>query len=627
MRRGYNIVKCSTRLDADRLHFNDAATRTTRVQVRDAGAWAIIAPSGGSVPPGVMFPRSTIHNYGNLSMQLPGQFDIYRINPSDTTLVYTASNSVWVTSGGNGTVTFDQWTAVGGSYIGRLTTILDGDPNPVNDTMSNTFFVLEEGHDVGAIAILAPLGVVDTLTKTPQARVKNFGSFSETFQATYEIRDSSTGSVAYTGTAVSTNLTPGDEDDLDFPDWPMPILEGRYYATCYTAMLGDGNALNDTTHNDFRVMASINDVGVIEIYEPEPEVDSGDVITPSVTIHNYGNAAVDFDVQLEIIPGYLALEHVTGLLPDDDVTVDFLAEDWLAAQRGTYTVRCTVMLVGDVYSGNDTMTQSVIVNVHDIGAVAIASPVGGVPEVTITPAARVHNYGTVREPLTATFMIDATPPYEDTKTLTGLPPGVDTVIEFADWLASNGSYTAKCSLYCATDQVTGNEVVTAAFQVGQIDVGVTGIIAPVNSHDTSATIAPSATVYNYKTITASFPVRFTISDASDAIVYTGDTVVTDLAGEASTTVTFPDWAKPHAVYSGYVAKCTTMLTGDADPSNDSRIGSFSITAGGGGGPGGWTRLTDILSAGKNKRVKDGGSLAASPGLAPTDQVRVCSQGQ
>ena len=555
-----------------------------------------------------MFPRSTIHNYGNLSMQLPGQFDIYRINPSDTTLVYTASNSVWVTSGGNGTVTFDQWTAVGGSYIGRLTTILDGDPNPVNDTMSNTFFVLEEGHDVGAIAILAPLGVVDTLTKTPQARVKNFGSFSETFQATYEIRDSSTGSVAYTGTAVSTNLTPGDEDDLDFPDWPMPILEGRYYATCYTAMLGDGNALNDTTHNDFRVMASINDVGVIEIYEPEPEVDSGDVITPSVTIHNYGNAAVDFDVQLEIIPGYLALEHVTGLLPDDDVTVDFLAEDWLAAQRGIYRA-----LHGHA-GGRRLQRQR-----HDDaerhrqrarhrggGDCQPGGRCAGGYDYAGRAGAQLRY---VREPLTATFMIDATPPYEDTKTLTGLPPGVDTVIEFADWLASNGSYTAKCSLYCATDQVTGNEVVTAAFQVGQIDVGVTGIIAPVNSYDTSATIAPSATVYNYKTITASFPVRFTISDASDAIVYTGDTVVTDLAGEASTTVTFPEWAKPHAVYSGYVAKCTTMLTGDADPSNDSRIGSFSITAGGGGGPGGWTRLTDILPGGKNKRVKDGGSLA------------------
>ena len=49
VRRGYNIVKCSTRLDGDLLPNNNAVSRTTRVQVRDAGAWAIIAPSGGSV--------------------------------------------------------------------------------------------------------------------------------------------------------------------------------------------------------------------------------------------------------------------------------------------------------------------------------------------------------------------------------------------------------------------------------------------------------------------------------------------------------------------------------------------------------------------------------------------------
>jgi hypothetical protein len=610
-RRNFNVLKCSTCLDGDANHSNDFATKTVRVQVYDAAAQAILAPTGDSVPPGPLSPSATVHNYGNVASQIPAEFDIYKINPGGDSLAYTSSGSALVSAGADGDITFDQWTATGGSWRARLTTILVPDMNPVNDTMSSTFFVPEPGHDVGAIAVLAPLGVVDTFPKTPQVRVKNFGSYTEVFRVYYQITDvDSTGAVVYSDSALAGPLAPGLTADVNCPNWTGHHGQGHYTTRCWTAMLGDGDRTNDTTRGAFRVMAVIPDVGVTSIDVPVASVDSGVTVTPAVTVQNYGNAAASFDVTvgINISPAYASTVHVIGLGVGHDTVVNTFTA-WPAIQRGNWTVKCTTSLAGDLYNGNDTASKAVAVNVHDLGAVAIVVPTGGIPPTTFTPKANVHNYGTLREPCTVTFMINSTPPYVHTQALAGLPPGVDSTVGFSDTILSPGSYTARCSTYLATDQVPGNEVVTADFQVGTSDVSVRSILAPLNSLDTSTVITPSALVANPGSLSASFPVRFTISNASDAIVYTGDTTVYSLAPGGSVTVTFPDWAKPHAVGS-YATKCSTMLAGDATPGNDAAADTFAITAQGGSG---WTRMTDIMFNAKNKRVKDGAALAYAPG--------------
>ena len=619
---GY-AARCSTEHTLDMYSPNDAASAPFFVRRRDAGAQAILAPAGDSVPPGPLSPSATVHNYGNVACQIPARFDICKINPGGDSLAYTSSDSAWVVADGDGTMTFpDQWTATGVLWRARLTTILDGDPNPVNDTMSSTFLVPEPGHDVGAIAILAPLGVVDTLVKTPAARVENFGSHTETFRTHYQIMDvDSTGAAVYSDSALATALGPGLTADLDFPNWTGHHWQGHYLTKCWTVLPGDDNHMNDTTNNTFRVLAVISDVGVKTIDVPTANVDSGTTVNPTVTVHNYGNSAASFDVTVSINDGsgYSSLVHVPSLGATHDTVVHDGFVPWPAPARGNWTVRCTTNLIGDLYNGNDTASKAVAVNVHDVGAVAIVVPSGGIPPITFTPQAAVHNYGTLREPCTVTFMINSTPPYIHTQSLTGLPPGVDSVVGFSDTILSPGSYTAKCSMYLATDQVPGNEVAATDFQVGTSDVGVQSILAPLNSLDTSVVITPSALVTNPGSRSASFPVRFTISTASDGVVYTGDTVVNNLPGNGgSVTVVFPDWAKPHAVGS-YATKCSTMLAGDETPGNDAATSTFAITAQGGGI--GWTRMTDIMVNAKHKRVKDGAVLAYAPAtLQPVPYV-------
>jgi len=581
------------------------------VDYRDAGAYAIDAPSGDSVPPGPMFPRGTVHNFGDAAVQIPARFDIYRCNANDTPLVYSSTDSVWVEAGANGVTTFDQWVATCGGYLARLTTTLAGDQNPANDTLSAQFVVRESGHDL-RVFILAPIGIVDTLPITPRDRVTNFGSYTETFGICFWIQDSAAEFPPYIRSEVVVNLEPGATADVDFPVWGGHTPEGRYYDKSW-AVLSEG-ITTDTARASFLVMARFVDVGITAINIPTA-VDSGTTVTPCVTVRNYGNdtASLDITFSINISPIYISTVHIAGLSPDKDTVVNGFAP-WLAIQRGVWTVRCSLYVYGQLH--NDTGSGTVTVNVHDLGAEEIVLPVGGVPPIIITPEARVRNYGTLRESCAVEFGINSSPPYSDTKVLSGLPVGADTVLAFADWSATIGSYTAKCSTYLATDQVPGNDVVTDTFQVGLGDVGVTEIISP-GDVDTSAVVTPSAVVHNFDTFPADFPVRFTIASEGDAIVYVGDTMVYSLAGGGSVEVTFPVWPKPHPP-GMYAAKCSTMLAGDMDPTNDARYGRFSVrptpvrrT---------WAKMADLPPGGRHKNVREGGALAYEPGPPYDDWI-------
>jgi N-acetylneuraminic acid mutarotase len=585
----------------------DKSGAFSAVDYRDAGAFAIDAPSGDSVPPGPILPRGTVHNYGDSAVQIPARYDIYY----GESLVYSSTDSVQVAAGANGTITFDQWVATGGSYLARLTTMLVGDQNPANDTLSARFFVIEPGHDFGIIRVW-PHGVVDTLPITPSVRVRNFGSYIETFWTYFQIRDSETGSLQYDDSVHMAGLAPGLTVDLSFSVWGGHHPEGWYCAKCW-AVTSEG-ITTDTVRYSFQVIARIVDVGIISINFPDA-VDSGTVVNPSMTVCNHGNSPADFDVTLSInvSPQYLSTVTVAGLSPNKDTVLNSFAP-WPAIQRGVWTVRCSLQVVDQQFG--DTMSGTVTVNVHDLSAKAIVAPVGGVPPITMTPKAKVRNYGTQRESCTVTFSINSSPPYTDTKDLTGLPVGCDTVLAFADWPASNGSYTARCSTYLANDQVPGNEVVTTDFQVGMCDVGVTAILLP-GDIDTSAAVTPSATVQNFAGIPSSFPVRFTIANGSDVIVYTGDTTVYSLAGGSSANVTFPPWPKPHAP-GWYAAKCSTMLEGDAGPDNDAATGLFRVGPDTGGGNGPWTRRTDLPPGDRHKTIKDGGALCYGEAVGVSD---------
>jgi hypothetical protein len=114
----------------------------------------------------------------------------------------------------------------------------------------------------------------------------------------------------------------------------------------------------DTTGN------VIHDVGCTRIEAPSGFVDSGAVIAPACSVHNYGTRTENYTVRMRIGTGYLNTAVVTGHAPGTSVRVTFL--DWTANQVGSVPVTCSTELASDVNSANDRQTGSVLVTADTI---------------------------------------------------------------------------------------------------------------------------------------------------------------------------------------------------------------------------------------------------------------------
>ena len=92
------------------------------------------------------------------------------------------------------------------------------------------------------------------------------------------------------------------------------------------------------------------------------------------------------------------------------------------------------------------------------------------------------------------------------------------------------------------------------------DVGATAILAPTDTVDTNAVVAPQAVVRNVGTFEETFLTRFTIGAAYS------DTMTITLAAGLTDTLTFASWVADSV--GTFAVKCSTELTVDANPGND-----------------------------------------------------------
>ncbi|MDP4280882.1 MAG: choice-of-anchor J domain-containing protein [Bacteroidota bacterium] len=115
---------------------------------------------------------------------------------------------------------------------------------------------LPPASDVGTLSIESPiqynqLGAVIV----PAATVKNFGTTNVTqdFPVTCKITNAQN-TVVYNNTVTcTTDLTPNQTTPVSFPSW-SPTDTGSYHVTVYTALIGDGNLVNDTVHSSTKIV-------------------------------------------------------------------------------------------------------------------------------------------------------------------------------------------------------------------------------------------------------------------------------------------------------------------------------------------------------------------------------------
>ncbi|MBM3332449.1 T9SS type A sorting domain-containing protein [candidate division WOR-3 bacterium] len=105
---------------------------------------------------------------------------------------------------------------------------------------------IDETHDVGVTAIIAPADTVDTgAVITPRVVVQNFGTVTETFHTLLTIGTGYTDTIAYT-------LDAGLTDTLTFAAWTANPA-GTFATRCSTELAGDENPANDAAADTFVV--------------------------------------------------------------------------------------------------------------------------------------------------------------------------------------------------------------------------------------------------------------------------------------------------------------------------------------------------------------------------------------
>jgi CARDB len=208
-------------------------------KLHDIGVTAISAPAGKITQGTKITPKAMVKNLGtepesfNVNFSFPG----YSSTKKVANLMPGASQEV----------NFDSWTATApADFTAWATAQLLREENKVNNSMKATFKVIKPKHDVGVTAILNPIGeITENSVTIPSARVKNFGTETESFTVTFEFS-------GYSSAKKVTRLEPGKTATLDFDKWTPKDL--NHYTTKVTTNLGgDEDKTNNTLKSSFNV--------------------------------------------------------------------------------------------------------------------------------------------------------------------------------------------------------------------------------------------------------------------------------------------------------------------------------------------------------------------------------------
>ena len=515
--------------------------------VTDAQTISILAPTGTVNQGATLNPQAVIRNNSSIAQSIPVRFTISDGYIDDTTVTINASQQI--------TINFVQWTAsTPGSFETKCTTRLAGDMNPTNDLQTGS--VLVQNIDVQCLSIDDPAGTVNQGTViAPKATIRNNGNTAQTFDVLFSI----TGGYSNT---QSLTLGPGTSQQVTFTDWTAGP-PGTQTTKCTTQLAGDMNTANDLQSGSVFVQHS--DIQPILINRPVGAVNQGDTFTPKATVRNNGNTAQSFSVLFTIDDGYSNTQPVNNLGPGATSIVNFAL--WTANTPGSFPVRCSTGLAGDMNPVNDTLSEMVLVRGYDVQPVVIIQPAGSFNRYdTITPKALIRNNGNTVVTFPILFTIGDG--YVSNQSVT-MTPGTDTTISFGLWTTNtSGSFPVRCSTGLISDMNTVNDTISGSVFVQNLDVQCLSIDDPTGTINQGTVIAPKATIRNNGNTSQTFNVFFTITGG-----YSNSQSLT-LGPGASQQVTFTDWtAGPPGTQT---TKCTTQLVGDMNTTNDEQTGSVLV---------------------------------------------------
>jgi hypothetical protein len=334
------------------------------------------------------------------------------------------------------------------------------------------------------------------------------------------------------------------------------------------------------------------DAGVTVITTPTGTIDSTASVAPACSVFNWGNTTATYSVRMKIGAGYDTTAAVISHAPNTRRLVTFPAA--AAWPRGTLAVSCSTGLANDTAPGNDKLTGTVAVRVLDVQASAVLAPPAQVDSgVAVAPQARVTNPGSEAATFDVTFGIGA---YNDTRTVTGLAPGANTVVTFASWTPpARGSFAMACTTRLAGDMVPVNDTVGGTVNVAVHDIAARAVLAPPGFVVPGAVVTPQATCRSYGTRREACRVYFRIDCTPP---YAESVLLASGLPAADTTLSFANWT---ALTGSHTARCSTDMATDQIAANNVTSRTFQV------GTPGWTQKRSMPAGAKP--IKDGGWLA------------------
>ena len=307
-------------------------------------------------------------------------------------------------------VTFSSLTMSRGKYAVRVYTGFATDLNRFNDTLNRPDSVFIAYRDVSCRGIIVPVGNYNENTViTPSAAFKNYGNVTATFKTHFLINPSwDNGSVSPIPTITLPGLNPQSS--------PFTALQSGTKVTPAKQQSATGKPLA---------------VGL----QPRAPGQRSGIRGPQSAFGEPQDQPYHDSLSFTLAPG----DSVVQTYPN-----------WNASPAGTHRADCYTLLANDRNRPNDTAHSTFTVGRHDVGVVAILAPRDTVVAGNVTPRATVHNYGTSTETFKVYLRIVGGAPWIDSFALT-LASGLDSSVNFRNWVATVGNYTTRCSTYLAAD--------------------------------------------------------------------------------------------------------------------------------------------------------------------------------
>ncbi|MBC7128535.1 MAG: choice-of-anchor J domain-containing protein [Thermoplasmatales archaeon] len=357
-------------------------------------------------------------------------------------------------------VEFEPWnwfSSGAGWYAINVTTMLDGDEFPSNDTKTTIVF-LQGAYDVEVRAIESPLpGIYTTGTSfAVNATVKNVGAENLTdINVICTIRNSA-GDIVFTEEKIVSTLASGQQTIVGFSSWTANI-EDTYTINVTASIYGDANL--DNNYKEISIVVNnIPDAAVVSINYPTGTQFTGSYAV-NATVANFGNVPIgSFNVNCTIRNSagdivFTDEETVSGLAVGQKAYVIFAP--WTVSIEDTYKINVTTMLVGDEDNSNDYQEITIIINdIDDVGMTSINYPPPIVPVGEHIINATVKNFGNIPKeniPVNCSVYLVSSPVtilQEGFEANLEPPAGwneVDVVYTGGDWSTSGA--TTACSPY------------------------------------------------------------------------------------------------------------------------------------------------------------------------------------